>query len=246
LIEASRTLSRQLFLWTNALHNEDRNDRMKIVGPISSLSITHLHLGHIDGIGQFGREVMGSPAKSIKLIASSTVIEDLRQKSYLNPFVTEEITSGSKVTLGKGVSLEFTRVPHRDEEGGDMHAIIIHGETRRILFLPDHDTYQQTLEFHKMSSLREWFQKLSVDVILLDGTFFSFDEVAGTRSDYTGIPHPPIEQSLEILGSRQEADPEIVFIHINHTNPLIDDAEKQKRVQELGWMVGYQGQTWDV
>jgi pyrroloquinoline quinone biosynthesis protein B len=245
LIEASRTLSRQLFLWANALHG-DKNNRMKIVGPISSISITHLHLGHIDGIGQFGREVIGSSPKSIKLIASKIVIEDLRRKSYLNPFVTEEIANGSKVTLGKGVSLEFIRVPHRDEEGGDMHAIIIHGKSRRILFLPDHDTYQQTLEFHKMSSLREWFQKLSVDVVLLDGTFFSLNEVAGTRSDYAGIPHPSIEQSLEILGRRQEADPEIVFVHINHTNPLIDDIEKQMMVQELGWTVGYQGQIWNV
>lgn len=245
MIEASRTLSRQLFLWTKAL--SDGNDHIfKVVGPISSLSITHLHLGHVDGIGQFGKEVMGSPPKSIKLIASKTVIEDLRQKSYLTPFVTDEISNGSKVAIGKGVSLEFIRVPHRDEEGSDMHAIIIDGETRRILFLPDHDTYQQTLEFHKTSSLREWFKKLSIDVVLLDGTFYTFDEVVGTRSDYSGIPHPSIEQSLEILGRRQEADPEVVFVHINHTNPLLDDAEKQKKVQDLGWMVGYQGQTWDV
>ena len=49
LIEASRTMGDQFELWhSNGLKR----------GNLVSLSITHAHLGHIDGLGLFGREVM--------------------------------------------------------------------------------------------------------------------------------------------------------------------------------------------
>lgn len=217
-----------------------------MVGPLSSVIITHSHLGHLDGIGQFGREVIGSSRESIRLYASKSVLKVLERKTNLEPFVQEVISYGSRVYLGKGVSLEFIRVPHRDEEGSDTHGIIVCGEDKRIFFLPDHDTYEQTLGFHNTLSLREWFKSLSVDVVLLDGTFFSFDEVANCRSDHTGIPHPSIQQSLQLLGVRQEADPEINFIHLNHSNPLIDDTGKRKTVEDLGWRIGQQGQIWEM
>ena len=36
------------------------------------------------------------------------------------------------------------------------------------------------------------------------------------------VPHPPVSQTLEMLGSRAEGDPALHFIHLNHTNPLYD------------------------
>jgi len=235
----------RLRLWAKSTSH--LGEKLPIISPISSVTLTHIHLGHVDGIGQFGREVMGASNGSIKLISSKPVIDEMKKKSYLEPFSPEAITNGSKVELGKGVSLEFWRVPHREHEIGETYGIVVRGEKKSILFLPDHDTYKETLDYHKMATIKDWLKSISVDVALLDGTFFTVDEVAGRRSDAQGIPHPPIAESIALLGKRIEGiDPEIIFIHLNHTNTVIDDEMKRLQIQELGWKIGVQGTVWEI
>ena len=53
LIEASRHLTDQLQIWGN---NE-----------ISSVWLTHAHLGHVDGLGLFGKETMGKTGLNLHL-----------------------------------------------------------------------------------------------------------------------------------------------------------------------------------
>ena len=36
------------------------------------------------------------------------------------------------------------------------------------------------------------------------------------------VPHPTVEESLDRLGPKESEDSEILFIHLNHTNPLYD------------------------
>ncbi|MEC8997553.1 MAG: hypothetical protein VYE80_03700, partial [Candidatus Thermoplasmatota archaeon] len=63
----------------------------------------------------------------------------------------------------------------------------------------------------------------------------------------TNVPHPPVSQSLEILGNRQGDDPRIVFIHLNHTNPLhYPDSEQNQQVQGMGWEVGVEGMEFEL
>mmetsp|Transcript_1600 Transcript_1600/g.2920 ORF Transcript_1600/g.2920 Transcript_1600/m.2920 type:complete len:298 (+) Transcript_1600:94-987(+) len=246
LIEASRSLGKQLRLWAES--TRDLGEELPIISPISSVTLTHKHLGHIDGIGQFGREVMGYKSRSIRLIAGERVINDLEEKSYLEPFIPEVISNGSKVTLAKGLILEFLRVPHREEECSETYGIIVRGHKRSILFLPDHDTYEETLSYHKHASLKEWLRSLHIDVALLDGTFFTLEEVANRRSDAAGIPHPPISVSLSLLKERDaEIDPEVIFVHLNHTNPAIDNESKRQEIKHLGWDIGSQGHhVWEI
>ena len=52
LIEASRALSDQMRLWAEALGVDG-------VARPDTVSLTHVHCGHVDGLGQFGDEVMG-------------------------------------------------------------------------------------------------------------------------------------------------------------------------------------------
>ena len=66
LIEASRALPEQLAIWSSAL-GLDAGLRPDTV------CLTHAHLGHIDGLGQFGIEVMGMGG--VPLFASSSVID---------------------------------------------------------------------------------------------------------------------------------------------------------------------------
>ncbi len=61
------------------------------------------------------------------------------------------------------------------------------------------------------------------------------------------MPHPPVEETLARLGPRRSGDPEVVFIHLNHTNPLHDSTSSEhQRVLDLGWAVGYQGMTFSL
>ena len=234
----------RLHLWARS--TADLGHGLPIISPISSVTLTHHHLGHIDGVGLFGREVMGKPKESVRLLSGKAVIDDLERKSYLGPFMPEVISNGSRVQLGKGVSLEFYRVPHREIECGETYGIIVRGNNKSIFFLPDHDTYEETLAFHKKESIREWLKSLDVDVAMIDGTFFTFEEIAGKRSDCKGIPHPPISESLALLGKREQDDPQIIFIHLNHTNSVINDLAKRHEIEKLGWTIGIQGDMWTI
>ena len=138
------------------------------------------------------------------------------------------------------VAVEFHQVPHRDELS-DTHAIVVRGENKSILFLSDHDTWKETLDAHGCETIREFLAKLNVDIALLDGTFWSGDELQGR--DMNIVPHPTVEESLQRLGMKLKEDPQIVFFHLNHTNPLHNmDSEEYRTLTALGWDVGFETQ----
>ena len=246
LIEASRTMAKQFFLWSSSSSKMS----CSVVSTIASVTLTHLHLGHVDGLGQFGREVMGQ--QNVRLYVSEKVLSALQKRGpILEPFDPYIIQKDrNTIQLGKGVTLEFYPVPHRDMEGqGDTHAIVIRGKKRSILFLPDHDTWDQTLTLNQESSIRSFLSSLKVDVALIDGTFWTYEELGTTHRDFSTIPHPPITQTLKLLGKKQQpgVDPDIIFIHLNHTNPILNNHSPFKsQVESLGWNIGQQGMSWDI
>ena len=147
---------------------------------------------------------------------------------------------GFQPCTGCGFELEFVPVPHRDELA-DTHVIVIRGPARSLLFLPDHDDWGQTLARHGANSIRQWLSDLGIDVALVDGSFWDSDELPGR--DMSQIPHPTVTESIARLGERVGEDPEIHFIHLNHSNPLLESGSNQAdEVSDLGWQVGKQGQ----
>jgi pyrroloquinoline quinone biosynthesis protein B len=91
----------------------------------------------------------------------------------------------------------------------------------------------------------------SVDVLLFDGTFWSDDELIRTQgSGQTArqMGHVPVssaEGSLsELAGVRR---PRKIFIHINNTNPMLNQAGPEYRqVRESGWEIGEDGCQFDL
>ena len=234
LVEATRDLSSQLGIASTSLGMGDS------LIP-DSVTLTHAHLGHIDGIGQFGKEAMGQ--SGMPLFASSSVIRVLEERRLSTPFQTNVTLSGAsfRPTEGCGFELEFVRVPHRDEYS-DTHAIKVIGPNHSLLFLPDHDNWGQTLGLVGAGSIREWLSSMGVGFAMIDGTFWSDGELGGR--DMTQVPHPTISESLELLGEKRDSDPEIIFIHLNHTNPALDGSSNQaKYLSSLGWSIGKQGST---
>ena len=137
--------------------------------------------------------------------------------------------------------VQFIQVPHRDEQG-DTHAVLLSGRERKLLFLPDHDTWGGTLTAHIANDIRSWLAQLKVDVALIDGTFWDGEELPGR--DMSLIPHPTISESLKRLGARDDVtDPDIAFLHLNHTNPCADpESNEAAKVTDLGWRIAREGE----
>ena len=184
---------------------------------------------------------MGSSGTS--LFASKSVIDYIRKRGLISPFKVNKVESSKPFSPSRqcGFQLEFILVPHRDEFS-DTHAIKIIGPSSSLLFLPDHDDWTGTLDMAGQSSIRDWLNSLEVDFALIDGTFWSGDELGGR--DMSQIPHPPISETIGRLGRREDEDPEVIFFHLNHTNPAIDCGSAEYReLVALGWSVGEQGST---
>jgi pyrroloquinoline quinone biosynthesis protein B len=84
------------------------------------------------------------------------------------------------------------------------------------------------------------------DVLLFDGTFWSDDELirvkAGGKIGQTAqqMGHIAVEETLvKLAGIRR---PRKIFLHINNTNPMLDEASAQHRqVREAGWEIAEDG-----
>lgn len=230
LVEATRDLGRQLRMIGNP--------------SVDYLFITHAHLGHVDGLGLFGRETMS--ARNIKLHCSPLMHALIEATPAWNQLLQQNVFEPStfpRVEIDD-VVIEFIPVPHRAELS-DMHATIIRGQEKSLLFLPDHDSWNQTLEVYGCDSIRTFLQKFSIDVALLDGTFWSGGELQGR--DMSVVPHPTVEESLNRLGPRRSDDPEIHFIHLNHTNPLYNSqSDASTQLNASGWSIGYEAQQFKI
>jgi pyrroloquinoline quinone biosynthesis protein B len=81
------------------------------------------------------------------------------------------------------------------------------------------------------------------DVVLFDGTFWSDDElirVQGSGQSARHMGHLPVESTLvKLAGLRR---PRKIFLHINNTNPMLDEASPQHRqARDAGWEVAEDG-----
>jgi pyrroloquinoline quinone biosynthesis protein B len=83
----------------------------------------------------------------------------------------------------------------------------------------------------------------SCDVLLFDGTFWSDDELIRVQSSgqtARQMGHIPVEQTLVMLAD--VGRPRKIFLHINNTNPMLDEASPQYRqVRSAGWEVAEDG-----
>ena len=220
IVEATRCIGDQISLMGNS--------------QISEVWLTHAHLGHIEGLGQFGRESLNS--KNVKLRCSDSVVDYVMKHPIWKKLIERGNLTFDKFKSDTIVPIE---VPHRAQDF-DTHAILFKGKNNNILFLPDHDTWEKTLDFVEYNNPKEWFSSLEANIILLDGTFWNSSELKGRIQ--ADVPHPTVSETLDLIGERSANDPRVIFIHLNHTNPLHypDSVEYQKLVS-LGWEVGEEG-----
>lgn len=231
LIDVSRSLAQQLqYVNTSS---------------IGHVFLTHAHFGHVDGLGLFGKETMNVRDVPLHLSASmhDLLVATPHWKLLLDQgvFSPQVFSHDVPISISSTLSLTPLRVPHRAELS-DTHAFLVKSVDSTLLYLPDHDSWQQTLGQH---DIRSWLAELEVDVALIDGTFWSLDELQHRKQ--TEVPHPPVSETIAMLGEKRKDDPDIVFIHLNHTNPIYDANTKEAMdVRRLGWEIGHQGQRFSL
>ena len=183
---------------------------------LAGIFLTHAHMGHYTGLLHLGREVMGT--KNLPVYAMPRMKSFLENNGPWNQLVSlnnieiQEMRHNKEIQLANALVIEPILVPHRDEYSETVGFQIM-GGNNSILYIPDIDKWAK------------WDQNILVriqhiDMALLDGTFYSQDELP--NRDMSEIPHPFIVESIETLSELSTPNRNKVhFIHFNHSNPAI-------------------------
>ena len=180
--------------------------------------LTHAHMGHYTGLLHLGREVMGK--KNVAVYAMSRMKRFLETNGPWSQLVTLKninlklIENNKDIKIGEQLFIEPFLVPHRDEYSETVGYRII-GKEKSLAFIPDIDKWEK---WH--GSIFQLV--LNTDILLLDGTFYSQNEIP--HRNMAEIPHPFIIESMETLSElNSENRSKVHFIHFNHSNPAIKD-----------------------
>ncbi|MFK7737270.1 MAG: MBL fold metallo-hydrolase [Pirellulaceae bacterium] len=209
----------------------------KLAGrPLDGVFPTHAHVGHYTGLMFLGREVLG--ARSVPVFAMPRMKYFLESNGPWNQLVKleqiriERISAAQTINLNTRIQVIPFLVPHRDEYSETV-GFEIRGPNLRVAYLPDIDKWEKwSVPIEKLIA--------KVDVALLDGTFFSGDELPGRNM--SEIPHPSIQESMKRFSKLPQAErTKIRFIHLNHSNPLLrPESGKKTELQNAGMDVAEQ------
>jgi len=230
LIEATPDLPSQL---------REQNKLMQSSHPSGTdgIFLSHAHVGHYSGLMYLGKEALG--AAGVNVYAMPRMAGFLKQNAPWSQLVSQknisviQMSAEVPVELSENLNVTPVPVPHRDEFSETV-GFIIQGPTKKVLFIPDIDKWEK---WNK--DIRELIQ--TVDLALIDGTFFSNAEI-GYR-DISAIPHPLVSESMEKFKDLDPADKKkIFFIHLNHTNPLLQQESKElKHLKNAGFNIAFKG-----
>lgn len=183
---------------------------------LAGIFLTHAHIGHYTGLTHLGREVMGT--KNIPVFALPRMYKYLSEHGPWKQLV--ELKNIQLIPLEADVPIQIAdwfevtaiKVPHRDEFS-ETAGFVVKGHVKSFFYLPDIDKWE------KWDRAIEKYI-IETDYSFLDGTFFNPLELPGRNM--AEIPHPFIIESMERWKELPENEKnKIHFIHLNHTNPLL-------------------------
>ena len=226
LFDASPDINKQL----NFMGDRIKKD-------LKGIFLTHAHIGHYTGLMYFGREALNS--KLVNVYAMPRMKKFLEENGPWSQLVSLqnisiiELSNESKISIDSNVIVQPVEVPHR-AEFSETVGYKIYGPNKTALFIPDIDKWY----LWEKSIIDEI--KL-VDYAIIDATFYDSKEV--NYRDISEIPHPFVTESMDLFDSIDIKEKnKIYFIHLNHTNPLINkDSDQYKLVISKGYNVAEEG-----
>jgi pyrroloquinoline quinone biosynthesis protein B len=227
LFEATPDISTQM----KSLVRDDIQSTNELV---DGIFLTHAHIGHYTGLMYLGKEA--TDAKGVPVFAMpkmKTFLETNGPWSQLvanNNIVITQLENEQPISLTPSIEVTPFIVPHRDEYSETV-GYTIKGPNKTALFIPDIDKWDK---WNK--NIIEEIKK--VDYAFLDATFYSGTEL--DNRDISLIPHPFVIESLERFSELDATErSKIIFIHFNHTNPILDITSKEaKDVLSKGFKIG--------
>jgi pyrroloquinoline quinone biosynthesis protein B len=234
LFDATPDMREQLY----DLHRTAPDSEYRLGG----VFLTHGHMGHYTGLMHIGREAGG--ASDIPVYAMPRMHTFLSSNGPWDQLVRLEnielhaIEDGRAVELSSKVTVTPFLVPHRDEYTETV-GYRIEGPNRSAVFIPDIDKWEMW-----DTDIRDVVR--AVDYALIDATFFKDGEL-GER-DMSKIKHPFVTESMNLLEElSKEERARVIFIHMNHTNPLlIDGSPEQAAVERRGFRYAREGLRLDL
>jgi pyrroloquinoline quinone biosynthesis protein B len=188
--------------------------------------LTHAHIGHYTGMMYLGKEAINS--SEVPVHAMPRLKKFLNDNGPWSQLVKNknikiiEIKNKDTLVLSKNLKIIPFLVPHRDEYSETVGYKII-GPAKSALFIPDIDKWSKW-----ESNIIE--EIASVDFAFIDGTFYDAEEI--NNRDISEIPHPFIIETMELLKNlKKQEKNKVYFIHLNHTNPALN--EKSKAYQTI-------------
>lgn len=199
--------------------------------------LTHAHLGHFPGLLFLGREAINSfnvpvyAGEKMKMLLENQAPWNLL--TDLENIQIKSLNDKQVIQLSHSLTIKALEVPHRNEFS-ETFAFIIQGPRKKVLYIPDIDQWDDwDIDIHEIAQ--------TVDVCLLDGTFYSVKELEHIGRDFKEIPHPLMTETMDRLGDLTD-ETDIYFIHLNHSNPALDPfGEVRKVIEERGFNIAEDG-----
>ena len=67
------------------------------------------------------------------------------------------------------------------------------------------------------------------------------------KRNQTIVTHPPVNETLQLIGEKKDGMPEIKFTHLNHTNPLNNESSDENKILiNMGWNVSKEGESFNL
>jgi len=233
LVDATPDIAQQIDLIAEPSFRRRAAERR----PFDGIFLTHAHIGHYLGLAVLGNEGMGisdTPVYCTRAMADflsrngpwSLMVDQGR-------IVPHPLALDRWHRIDEHLEVKLWKVPHRDEFS-DTVAFVFRSAQSSILFLPDINAWSL------------WDRSVaeaiaSVDVALLDATFWSLDELPGRSVE--DAPHPIILQTMDLLqevvdGGRSR----VILTHLNNSNPALDEGgPEQAEVLRRGFEIAREG-----
>ena len=217
LFEATPDLPKQMKVLKNfGIQNEQEL--------ADGIFLTHAHIGHYTGLMYLGKEAVA--AQNVPVYAMPRMKKYLEENGPWSQLVSRknisliQLENEQPVSVSNNIEITPFLVPHRDEYSETV-GYLIQGSSKSALFIPDIDKWEKWDK-----DIIEEIKK--VDYAFLDATFYSGKEI--NNRDISQIPHPFIIESMEKFEMLEKKERnKIVFIHFNHTNPVIDRSSQEAK-----------------
>jgi pyrroloquinoline quinone biosynthesis protein B len=238
LVDATPDITRQIDLIPGEAFRRRAAERR----PFDGIFLTHAHIGHYTGLAVLGNEGLG--IRDTPVYCTQAMADFLASNQPWRFLVDQGRIELRPLSLDRWhrvdehFEVQLWKVPHRDEFA-DTVAFVFRGRTASLLFLPD------------INSWSSWDRDIAeavagVDVALLDGSFWSMDELPGRALE--DIPHPLMTQTMDALQGVVDTEASrVVLTHLNNSNPALDEGGAQQlEIARRGFELAREGMRFEL